>query len=177
MSDKVKVSLEDLIHWMDAFDIPAKKDFDLIEDEIRMRAVSAQLKRLAKLDASKSPLPDSALSKVREKAKVLIELLDENVDILKADLERLSALLDQPQDQRIKMEVREMTKAEIIEAKTQHIKNHLDRITQLETENKRLRECLSEAIDLVESVRTGEYKPDSFTTQPWKKALSGGGSE
>ena len=44
-------------------------------------------------------------------------------------------------------------------------------IKKLETENKRLRECLSEAIDLVESVRTGEYKPDSFTTQPWKKAM------
>ena len=32
-------------------------------------------------------------------------------------------------------------------------------------------DCLSEAIDLMEDVRTGNYKPDSFTTQPWKKAL------
>lgn len=44
------------------------------------------------------------------------------------------------------MEVREMTKDEIIEAKTQHIKNHLDRITQLETENKRLRVAHEETI-------------------------------
>lgn len=34
-----------------------------------------------------------------------------------------------------------------------------------------LEELLSEAVDLMEDVRTGDYTPDSFTTQPWKKAL------
>jgi len=29
-------------------------------------------------------------------------------------------------------------------------------------------DCLKEAIDLVDD---GDYKPDSFTTQPWKRAL------
>jgi len=32
-------------------------------------------------------------------------------------------------------------------------------------------ECLSEAIELMEAVREGEYKPDSVTTQPWRNAL------
>jgi hypothetical protein len=112
MSDKVKVSLEDLIHWMDAFDIPAKKDFDLIEDEIRMRAVSAQLKRLSKLDASKSPPPDSALLKAREIARTAIAdwepehiAMDTSPGVLE-DFQNLGdhlveliteALLDQPQ--------------------------------------------------------------------------------
>lgn len=36
-----------------------------------------------------------------------------------------------------------------------------------------LTDSLSEAIDLMEDVRTGRYKPDSFTTQPWKQALDG----
>ena len=35
-----------------------------------------------------------------------------------------------------------------------------------------LEECLSEAVDLMEDVRIGAYKPDSVTTQPWKRALS-----
>jgi len=34
-----------------------------------------------------------------------------------------------------------------------------------------LEECLREAIILMEGIREGEYKPDSFTTQPWRKAL------
>lgn len=34
-----------------------------------------------------------------------------------------------------------------------------------------LKECLEEAIYLMEDVRTGDYKPDSFTTQPWKNVL------
>ena len=39
-----------------------------------------------------------------------------------------------------------------------------DRIEQLQS-------LLSEAVDLMEGVRTGDYKPDSFTTQPWRAAL------
>lgn len=35
-----------------------------------------------------------------------------------------------------------------------------------------IKECLQEAIDLMEAVIAGEYKPDSFTTQPWKNAIS-----
>ena len=34
-----------------------------------------------------------------------------------------------------------------------------------------LTSCLSEAVDLMEDVITGDYKPDSFTTQPWRAAL------
>lgn len=34
-----------------------------------------------------------------------------------------------------------------------------------------LSELLSEAIDLMEDTRNGEYKPDSLTTQPWRLAL------
>lgn len=30
-----------------------------------------------------------------------------------------------------------------------------------------LETCLSEAIDLMEGIREGDYEPDSFTTQPW----------
>ena len=33
-------------------------------------------------------------------------------------------------------------------------------------------DCLKEAIILMNDVRTGDYKPDSFTTQPWEKALT-----
>ena len=32
--------------------------------------------------------------------------------------------------------------------------------------------CLGEAIDLMEDIIKGEYVPDSFTTQPWRKALN-----
>jgi len=39
-------------------------------------------------------------------------------------------------------------------------------------ELKELRECLGEAVDIVEGVLVGETELDSFTTQPWKKALS-----
>ncbi len=35
----------------------------------------------------------------------------------------------------------------------------------------KLSSCLEEAIDLMEDVREGKYKPDSFTTQPWRKAI------
>ncbi len=37
-----------------------------------------------------------------------------------------------------------------------------------------LREALGEASDLMDDVvsRTGEYTPDSFTTQPWREALA-----
>lgn len=31
--------------------------------------------------------------------------------------------------------------------------------------------CLKEAVDLMEDVITGDYRPDSFTTQPWRTAL------
>lgn len=37
---------------------------------------------------------------------------------------------------------------------------------------KELEECLSEAVDLMEDIRVGAYKPDSVTTQPWKRILS-----
>ncbi len=30
-----------------------------------------------------------------------------------------------------------------------------------------LKKCLSEAVDLMEDVYSGDYSPDSFTTQPW----------
>ena len=36
-----------------------------------------------------------------------------------------------------------------------------------------LRDCLAEAVDLVDDIREGDYKPDSFTTQPWRAALKG----
>lgn len=35
-----------------------------------------------------------------------------------------------------------------------------------------LLEALSELADLMEDVRTGEYKPDSFTTQPARAAIA-----
>ena len=35
-----------------------------------------------------------------------------------------------------------------------------------------LTSCLREAVDLMEDVMTGAYKPDSFTTQPWRTALT-----
>ena len=34
-----------------------------------------------------------------------------------------------------------------------------------------LESCLREAIDLMEDIREGNYKPDSFTTQPWHTVL------
>ena len=33
-------------------------------------------------------------------------------------------------------------------------------------------EALSELVDLVEGIISGDYKPDSFTTQPGRKALT-----
>lgn len=41
-----------------------------------------------------------------------------------------------------------------------------------------MREALEELADLMDDVRAGEYKPDSFTTQPAREALSkcGGGA-
>ena len=44
----------------------------------------------------------------------------------------------------------------------------------LRAENKAIRECLQESINLMEDVRSGDYQPDSFTTQPWSRALLGG---
>ena len=44
-------------------------------------------------------------------------------------------------------------------------------IAKLQNENEKLKDCLKEAIDLMEDTISGEYKPDSFTTQPWKRAL------
>ena len=38
---------------------------------------------------------------------------------------------------------------------------------------KELEECLQEAVILMEDVRTGDYEPDTFTTQPWRQALEG----
>ena len=50
----------------------------------------------------------------------------------------------------------------------------LEVIETLENAQKRIEElisCLSEAVDLTEDVIAGDYKPDSFTTQPWRAAL------
>ena len=41
-----------------------------------------------------------------------------------------------------------------------------------EVEYAGLESCLSEAIDLVEDIVKGDYTPDSFTTQPWRKAIN-----
>lgn len=41
----------------------------------------------------------------------------------------------------------------------------------MEKEIKDLRECLAEAIHLMEDVYAGDYKPDLFTTQPWRKVM------
>ena len=46
------------------------------------------------------------------------------------------------------------------------VKTDKQRIAELEA-------ALREAIDLTEDTISGSYKPDSFTTQPWKKALEG----
>jgi hypothetical protein len=35
-----------------------------------------------------------------------------------------------------------------------------------------LRDCLDEATELIADIRDGNYIPDTFTTQPWKKILS-----
>lgn len=40
-------------------------------------------------------------------------------------------------------------------------------------EIEKLRETLSELVDLMQGVIDGEYKPDSFTLQPARDALSG----
>ena len=44
--------------------------------------------------------------------------------------------------------------------------DRLNRIAELE-------EALKEAVDLMEDTISGEYTPDSFTTQPWKRTLEG----
>ena len=44
-------------------------------------------------------------------------------------------------------------------------------VDALEAKVEELTECLTEAVDLMEDIREGEYKPDSFTTQPWRAAL------
>jgi len=31
--------------------------------------------------------------------------------------------------------------------------------------------CLSEAVDLIDDIMIGDYKPDSLTTQPWLSVL------
>ena len=49
-----------------------------------------------------------------------------------------------------------------------------DEIQQLRTQVAALREALSELADLMDAVCEGEYKPDSFTTQPARKALATG---
>ena len=41
----------------------------------------------------------------------------------------------------------------------------------LKAEVERLREALSELADLMDAVVTGEYTPDTFTTQPARRAL------
>jgi len=46
-------------------------------------------------------------------------------------------------------------------------------VNLLQKRIKELEECLQEAITLMEDVRTGDYKPDTLTTQPWKQALEG----
>ena len=61
-----------------------------------------------------------------------------------------------------------MAEIEKLESKVQNqrtmMRHNEEYIEELES-------CLREAITLMEDVRTGEYKPDSFTTQPWRKAL------
>ena len=42
---------------------------------------------------------------------------------------------------------------------------------QLQTKLERAVDVLSELADLMDDVRTGDYKPDSFTTQPAREAL------
>jgi hypothetical protein len=53
------------------------------------------------------------------------------------------------------------------------LKAHNAIVAPLIEENKKLRDCLSELVDLMEDVRTGNYSPDSFTTQPAKRVLGG----
>ena len=38
--------------------------------------------------------------------------------------------------------------------------------------NDELTTCLQEAVDLMTDVKDGTYKPDSFTVQPWRKAIT-----
>ena len=42
----------------------------------------------------------------------------------------------------------------------------------LERVANQIAECVKELIDLIDAIRSGEYKPDSFTTQPMDKALA-----
>jgi len=37
--------------------------------------------------------------------------------------------------------------------------------------NASVRECLGEAVDIIEGILEGSHSPDSATTQPWKRAL------
>ena len=48
-------------------------------------------------------------------------------------------------------------------------------MNKLESENKLLRELLSELADLVEDAERGDYIIDSFTTQPARQALKSTG--
>lgn len=54
---------------------------------------------------------------------------------------------------------------------------HRASIRQLVKDIREQENCLSEAITLMEYVRFGAYKPDSATTQPWKRALSADNTE
>jgi len=49
--------------------------------------------------------------------------------------------------------------------------HHIGCVSKRLAENEELKNCLKEAIDLMEDIINGKYKPDSFTTQPWKKTL------
>ena len=51
------------------------------------------------------------------------------------------------------------------------MKSAMQMIKDLQTKNERLKECLNEAVELMEDVENGNYTPDSFTTQPWKVEL------
>ena len=41
----------------------------------------------------------------------------------------------------------------------------------LSNDSKELASCLAEAVDIIEGIRMGSYKPDCMTTQPWLRAL------
>jgi hypothetical protein len=47
-------------------------------------------------------------------------------------------------------------------------------LKKAESETRQLREALQELADLMEEVRTGNYKPDTFTCQPARRVLAGG---
>jgi len=49
--------------------------------------------------------------------------------------------------------------------------NYTNKINHLEHHIKNLIAAAEELVDLMEDVRTGDYTPDSFTTQPMRMAI------